>query len=55
VSGDQPERVIVMWNIIITLIFYYIILPTWRSGLRVRGKPSGNPNSEACQTTPPAA
>jgi hypothetical protein len=27
-----------MWNVIISLIFYYIILPTWRSGLNA-GRP----------------
>lgn len=25
---------IVMWNVIVSLIFFYIILPTWRSGLK---------------------
>jgi len=23
-----------MWNIIVSLIFYYIISPSWRSGLK---------------------
>jgi len=30
-----------MSNIIISVIFYYIILPTWRTGLRVTRRKSG--------------
>jgi len=33
--------VIVMWNIIISSIFYSIISPTWRTGLRATGRTSG--------------
>jgi hypothetical protein len=36
----NQRRVIVMWNVIISLIFYYIILPTWQCGLKA-GCPKG--------------
>jgi hypothetical protein len=31
-----------MWNIIISVIFYSIILPTWRTGLRATRRTSGH-------------
>jgi hypothetical protein len=35
----NQRRVIAMWNIISGLIFYYVILPTWRrSGIKA-GRP----------------
>src|ERR1700722_9256911 len=37
----NQRRVIVMWNIIIGLIFYSIILPTWHTGLKATRRRSG--------------
>jgi hypothetical protein len=34
-----------MWNIIIGVIFYYIVLPTWRTGLRATRRASGQSTS----------
>jgi hypothetical protein len=36
----NQRRGIVMWNIIISVIFYSIILPTWHTGLRATRRTS---------------